>query len=97
MVKNLPANAERQKTRVRFLGQEDPLEKKIATHSRVLAWGIPGTGEPDGLPSMESHRVGQDLAAEHACSVILGLVFKYLFTYLFVWQHQVLVALCRIF
>ena len=34
------------------------LEKEMATHSSVLAWRIPGTGEPGGLPSMESHRVG---------------------------------------
>ena len=33
------------------------LEKEMATHSRVLAWRIPGTGEPGGLPSMESHSV----------------------------------------
>ena len=36
------------------------LEKKIATHSSVLAWRIPGTVEPDGLPSTGSHRVGHD-------------------------------------
>ena len=36
------------------------LEKEMATHSSVLAWGIPGTGEPGGLPSMGSHRVGRD-------------------------------------
>ena len=36
------------------------LEKEMATHSSVLAWRIPGTGEPDGLLSMGSHRVGHD-------------------------------------
>ena len=36
------------------------LEKEMATHSRVLAWRIPGTGEPGGLPSMGWHRVGHD-------------------------------------
>ena len=36
------------------------LEKEMATHSVVLAWRIPGTGEPGGLPSMWSHRVGHD-------------------------------------
>ena len=36
------------------------LEKEMATHSSVLAWRIPGTGEPGGLPSMRSQRVGQD-------------------------------------
>ena len=36
------------------------LEKEMATHSGILAWRIPGTGEPGGLPSMGSHRVGHD-------------------------------------
>ena len=36
------------------------LEKEMASHSSVLAWRIPGTGEPDGLPSMGWHRVGHD-------------------------------------
>ena len=36
------------------------LEKEMATHSSVLAWRIPGTGEPGGLPSMGSHRVAHD-------------------------------------
>ena len=47
------------------------LEKEMATHSSVLAWRIPGTGEPGGLPSMGSHRVGHnwsDLAAAAALS-----------------------------
>ena len=46
------------------------LEEEMATHSSVLAWRIPGTGEPGGLPSMGSHRVGHDwsdLAAAAAC------------------------------
>ena len=38
----------------------DVLEKEMATHSIVLAWRTPGTGEPGGLPSMGSHRVGHD-------------------------------------
>ena len=45
------------------------LEKEMATHSNVLSWRIPGTGEPGGLPSMGSHRVGhdwRDLAAAEA-------------------------------
>ena len=49
-----------QETQVRYLGQEDPLEKAMATHSSTLAWRIPGTGKPGGLPSMGSHRVGHD-------------------------------------
>ena len=43
---------------VQSLGCEDPLEESIATQSSILAWRIPGTGEPGGLPSMGSHRVG---------------------------------------
>ena len=50
---------------VQSLGQEDPLEKEVATHSRVVAWEIPGTEEPGGLQSMGSQGVRQDLAAEH--------------------------------
>ena len=48
------------------------LEKEMAIHSSVLAWRIPGTGEPGGLPSMGSHRVGHDwsdLAAEALLSL----------------------------
>ena len=52
MVKNLPANAETQETRVQSLGQEDPLEKETATHSSLPAWEIPWTEEPGGLQSM---------------------------------------------
>ena len=47
-------------TGVQSLGQEDSLEKEMATHSSVLAWRIPGMGEPGGLLSMGSHRVGHD-------------------------------------
>ena len=57
LVKNLPAV---QETWVQSLSQEDPLEKEMATHSSILAWRIPGTEEPDGLPSMGLHRVRHD-------------------------------------
>ena len=59
-VKNLPAM---QNTRVQSLGQEDPLEKGMATHSSVLAWTIPWTEEPGRLQSMGSQRVGHDWVA----------------------------------
>ena len=49
LVKNVPAV---QETPVRFLGQEDPLEKEMATHSSTLAWKIPWTEEPGRLQSM---------------------------------------------
>ena len=45
-----------QETQVRTLGQEDPLEKEMATHSSILAWTIPWTEEPGGLQSMGSQR-----------------------------------------
>ena len=57
MVKSLPAT---QETQVWFLGQEDPLEKKMVTHSSVLAWRIPWTEEPGEPLSMGSQRVGHD-------------------------------------
>ena len=57
MVKRLPTMRE---TWVQSLGQEDPLEKEMATHSSILAWKIPWTEEPGRLQSMESQRVGHD-------------------------------------
>ena len=47
-------------TQVQSLGEEDPLEKEMATHSSILAWRIPWTEEPSGLQSMGSQRVGHD-------------------------------------
>ena len=52
MIENLPAM---QETQVQFLGQEDPLVKEMAVHFSILAWRIPGMGEPGGLPYMGSH------------------------------------------
>ena len=49
---------------VRSLGQEDFLEKEMATHSSILAWEIPWTKEPAGLQSMGSQRVKRDLATK---------------------------------
>ena len=59
-VKNPPAMQEMQETGVRSLDQEDSLEEGTAIHFRMLSWRIPGTGEPGGLQSMGSHRVGHD-------------------------------------
>ena len=53
LVKNQPAV---QETRVPSLGQEDPLEKELATHSSILAWRIPQTDEPDRLYSPWGHK-----------------------------------------
>jgi len=53
-----------QKTHVRSLGREDSLEKKMATHSSILAWKIPWTEEPCGLQSMGVARIRHDLATK---------------------------------
>ena len=58
MVKNLPAM---QGTQVQFLGWEDPLEKGMAAHSSMLAWGIPWIEEPGRLQPMGSQEVGHNL------------------------------------
>ena len=50
------------------------LEKEMAAHSSVLAWRIPGTGEPGGLPSMGSHRVGHDWSDIAAVAVYFCIV-----------------------
>ena len=57
MAKNLPATWE---TWVQSLGQDDLLEKRMATHSSILAWRIPWKEEPGGLQSMESQKVRQN-------------------------------------
>ena len=56
-VKRLPAM---QETQIQSLGQEETLEKGMATHSSILAWRIPWTEEPGGLHSMGSQRIGHD-------------------------------------
>ena len=60
MVKNPPANQEMPEMRVQSLGQEDPLEPEMATHSSILAWEIPWTEEPGELQSTRSQRVRRD-------------------------------------
>ena len=64
-VKNLPEMQEMQETRIQSLGQEDPREEEMETHSSVLAWKIPCTGEPGGLRFMGSQRV-RHWASEHS-------------------------------
>ena len=59
-VKNLPAKQETRQMPVQFLGQEDPLEKGMATHSSSLAWEMPWTEESGELQSMGLQRVGHD-------------------------------------
>ena len=59
-VKNPPAVQDMQKMQVRPMGQEDPLEKEMATLSSILAWEIPRTEEPRGLQYVGFQRVGYD-------------------------------------
>ena len=80
MVKNLPAM---QQTQARSLGQEDPLEEGMATHSSTLAWRIPWTEEPGGLQSMGSQRVGHSQATKHVPpnKLIIGLYILSVFQF----------------
>ena len=57
MGRSLPAM---QQAQVQPLSQEDPLQKEMATHSSIVAWEIPWTEEPGGLPSVGLHRVRHD-------------------------------------
>ena len=59
VVKNLPATAG-DIIQVQSLGQEDPLEEGMATHSSILSWEVPWTEEPGGLQSMQLQRVRHD-------------------------------------
>ena len=70
MVENLPAM---QTTWVQSLGQEDALEKEMASHSSILAWRIPWTEEPGGLQSMGLQRAGHDWAT-HTHSTLNELI-----------------------
>ena len=56
------------------LGQEDPLEREMATHSSILAWEIPCTEEPGGLQFMGSQRVGYDLVTKPPPLLLLLVV-----------------------
>ena len=80
MVKNQPAM---QETWVQSLGQEDSLEKGMATHSSILAWEIPWTEEPGGLQSMGSQRVGNNLAMKQQQQQLYVCVFI-LYIYIYV-------------
>ena len=70
MVKNLPAM---QETQVQSLGWEDLLEKEMATRSSILAWKIPWTEKPGGLPSMGSQKVKHNWATNTVCVTQQGL------------------------
>ena len=71
MIKNPPANAGDQETQVQSLGQEDPLEEGMATHSSILAWRIPWTEEPGGLQSLASKELDTTEVTDHAHTHLL--------------------------
>ena len=60
VAKNPPEWQQMQEAWLPSLGREDPLETEMATHSSILAWNIPWRGEPGGLESVGSQRVGHD-------------------------------------
>ena len=64
-VKNLPAVQKTQEGQVRSLGREDPLEEGMATHSSILAWRIPLTGEHGGLQSIEQKELDTAEVTDH--------------------------------
>ena len=77
VVKNLPAVQESQERWVQYLGQEDPLGEGMATHSSILACGIPWTEKPGELQSIESQRVRHDwsdLAHTHVYTISIYLL-----------------------
>ena len=57
-----------QETGIRFLGQGDPLEKEMVTHSSILTWKIPWTEQAGRLQSMGSQRIRYDLVTEQECN-----------------------------
>ena len=65
---------ETQEMQVLSLGQEDPLEREMATHSSILAWEMPCTKEPGGLQSMGSQRVLYDLGTKLPTLLLLLLL-----------------------
>ena len=89
VVKNPPDNADLRNA-VPSLGQEDPLEKEMATLSNILAWRILWTEEPGGLQSMRSHRVGHDwsdLTHTHThtsmCCLLVSFILSLFLLYTF--------------
>ena len=73
VVKNMPAVQETQEMRVRSLGQEDPLQEAMATHSSILAWELPWTEEPGGLQLIGLQKSQHDLATKTTTKGILEI------------------------
>ena len=97
VVKNLPAMQKMQETWVQSLGQEDPLEESMATHSSILAWRIPWTEEPGRLQSIGSQKVGHDLVTEqHSRQIFNTLLIAKTFTLLLLVGISIDIAYMKI-
>ena len=97
VVKNLPAM---QETQFWPVGQEDPLEEGMATHSSILTWRIPRTEDPGSLQSIALQKVGHDwsdLACKHTCiSYFLdtGIILTCNFVFIFINNtHELILAI----
>ena len=84
--KNLPAT---QKTWVQSLGQEDPLEKEMATHSSSLVWKIPWIYHPGELQSTGSQRVGQDGTHTEGSFLCFIIIFAYYLNVFVYWNNNI--------
>ena len=71
------------------------LEKEMATHSSVLAWRIPGTEEPSGLPSMGSHRVGHDWSDLAAAAAVCSILHKEEEKLDYIWRPVIEISFCH--
>ena len=91
MVKNLPAI---QETQVWFLGHKDPLEKGMATNSRILAWRLPWMEEPSRLQSMGSQRVGHDWVTNTSTNISYTFYHKWPHPY---FKNRAFSWLCECF
>ena len=92
-LKPLPAMWE---TWVQSLGQEDPLEKEMATHSSILAWRIPWMEEPGGLQSTGSQRVGHDWVTNfHFLSTFTYFSVNHIFWFLLVSHFSNFIHVCE--
>ena len=89
-VKNAPAMQEIRERWVWSLGQEDPLEKEMATHSSILTWKIPWVKEPGGLESVGSQRVGHDWATRYTLSVLCFGSSSYILSISLTWWTSTL-------
>ena len=81
-----------QKIQVGLLGQEDPLEKEMATHSSILAWRIPWTEQPDRLQFMGVARIGHDLAAKLPLPRMHLLTMSLCLPLQIVWNYFILLS-----